>query len=144
MRSTPFQVILLIVSSFLMSQPASVAGQQRSQSYDGTWTGTYSNDNGSTGNLSYILSKDEKGQWHGTVKYTNQDGENTAELGSLQIADGKMKAKIQRPDVEVTIEGKFQGDQFEGTYAVSPKESTEVAEKGTWKVTRSSPAKAEK
>ena len=62
MRSTPFRVILPIVSLFLMIPPGAVSGQQKGQSPAGTWTGTYSNDNGSTGNLSYILTKDAKGQ----------------------------------------------------------------------------------
>ena len=148
MQSKLFRATLLIVFSILMvpsGLPATEnhAGQQASQSedqkYAGTWVGSYSTDGGNTDKLSYIFSRDEKGQWRGTVKFTNQDGEQTAELKSLQIADGKMKAKLDSPDgqVEITIEGQFQGDQLEGTHAVSPKGSTDVAEKGTWKVTKS-------
>jgi len=134
---------LLTVVSILLAAEKPAAGQQASQSedqkYAGTWVGSYSTDGGNTDKLSYIFSKDEKGQWRGTVKFTNQDGEQTGELKSLQIADGKMKAKLDSPDgqVEVTIEGQFQGDRLEGTYSVSPKGSTDVAEKGTWKVTKS-------
>jgi hypothetical protein len=77
------------------------------------------------------------------VKFTNEDGEQTADFKSLQIADGKMKVKIESPDgqVEVTIEGQFQGDKLEGTYVSSRKGSTEVVEKGTWKVVKSAAAK---
>src|SRR5262249_12337810 len=133
----------LMVSSGLLAAEIQVTAGQDDKKYAGLWTGSYSTDNGNTDKLTYILSQDEKGQWRGTVKFVNQDGEQTAEFKSLQIVDGKMKGKIEGPDgqVEVTIEGQFQGDKCEGTYAVSPKGSTEVMEKGTWKVTKSSTAK---
>ena len=116
------------------------------QEYAGTWVGSYSPESGETGNLSYTLSQDEKGVWRGTVKYTNQDGEQTGELKALRIADGKLTAKMDSPDgeVEISIEGQFQGDRLEGTFSVSPKGSTEVAEKGTWKVAKSAAPKNER
>src|SRR5262245_17353464 len=153
MRSKLFQVALLIVgltwmvpSALLAAENLGAIGQGRGsedQKYAGAWVGTYIVDNGYTNKLSYTLSKDEKGQWRGTIKFTNQDGEQTADFKSLQIADGKMKGKIESPDgrVEVMIEGQFQEDKFEGTYAGSPKGSTEVVEKGTWKVARNLAAK---
>jgi hypothetical protein len=153
MRSKLFQVALMtvaltgIVPSILFAAGNPAAGRQGGgsddQKYVGEWAGTYSDGNGNGDKLSYTLSKDEKGQWRGTVKWVNQNGANTADFKSLQIADGKMKGKIESPDgqVEVAIEGQFQGDKLEGTYAVSPKGSTEVAEKGEWKVTKSAAAK---
>lgn len=153
MRSKFFRATLLIVFSISMIASALsgaetlAADQQASKSedqkYAGAWVGTYSTDGGNTDKLSYIFSKDEKGQWRGTVKFTNQDGEQTGELKAVQIADGKLKAKLESPDgqAEVTIEGQFQGDQLEGTYSVSPKGSTDVVEKGTWKVAKGPTAK---
>ena len=153
MRSKLFLVALLIVVSAWMvpsglsaAENPSNAGQGSGtddKKYAGVWTGAYSAENGNTDKLTYILSQDEKGQWRGTVKFVNQDGEQTAEFKSLQIVDGKMKGKIEGPDgqVEVTIEGQFQGDKSEGTYSVSQKGSTDVMEKGTWKVTKSAAAK---
>lgn len=109
------------------------------QQYAGTWVGTYNSEGGSGGNVTLTLKQDEKAQWHGTVKYTDQDGAQLAELRSLQIAGGKFKAKIDAADpaTEVTLEGEFQGAKFEGTYTVSEKGSTEILERGTWKATRS-------
>lgn len=153
MRSKLFQVALLIfaltvvVQSVLVAAGNPGAGGQGAGSddrkYVGEWVGTYSGGNGNTDKLSYTLSKDEKGQWRGTVKWVNQNGENKADFKSLQIADGKMKGKIEDPngEVEVAIEGQFQGDKLEGTFAVSPRGSTEVLEKGEWKVTKSAAAK---
>jgi hypothetical protein len=153
MRSKLFQVVLLIVAltgtvpSILFAGENLGAGGQGSGSddkkYVGEWVGSYIGGDGSTNKLSYTLSKDEKGQWRGTVKWVNQNGENKADFKSLQIVDGKMKGKIEDPngEVEVAIEGQFQGDKLEGTYAVAPKGSTEVAEKGEWKVTKSAAAK---
>jgi hypothetical protein len=152
MRSKLFQVVSLIVAltgmvpSFLFAAENPGAGGQGSgtddQKYVGAWVGSYNTD-GYTEKISYTLSKDEKGQWRGTMKWINNSGEHTAELKSLQIADGKMKGKVETPDgqAETVIEGQFQGDKLEGTYAVSPKGSTEVVEKGTWKVTKSAAAK---
>jgi hypothetical protein len=153
MRSKLFQVALLtfalmgVVPSNLVAAESPGAGGQGSGSddkkYVGEWAGSYSADNGNTDKLSFTLNKDEKGQWRGTVKWVNQDGEQAADFKSLQIADGKLKGKIEGPDgqVEVAIEGQLQGDKFEGTYAVSPKGSTEVVDKGSWKVAKSVAAK---
>jgi hypothetical protein len=147
MRSKLLRMTMLMLFSMwllpvglLASEHLVARGQASSledQKYVGTWVGAYTPADGGTERLSYVLRKDEKGQWHGTVKFTNQDGEQTAEFKSLQIADGKMKGKLDGPDVEVTIEGIFQGDRLEGTYSVSPQGSTDVVESGKWKVTRS-------
>jgi len=153
MRSKFFQVALLIVgltwmvpSDLLAAENPGTAGQESGsddKKYAGVWDGSFATENGGTQKLSYILSKDEKGQWRGTMKWTNPQGEQTADFKSLQIADGKMKGKLESPDgqVEVTIEGQFQGDKLEGTYAVLPKGATEASEKGTWKVAKNASAK---
>jgi hypothetical protein len=153
MRSKLFKVVLLIVVLTLIIPPAlsaaenAGAGGQGSasddQKYVGAWSGSFTTDSGSSAKLSYALKKDEKGRWAGSVYWVNQNGENTAEFITLQIADGKMKGMIESPDgqAEITIEGQFQGDKLEGTYAVSPKNSAEVVEKGTWKVARGATAK---
>jgi hypothetical protein len=156
MRSKLFQVALLIVALTGMVPSILVAAENMGargqgnvsddKKYVGEWAGSYSAGNGNTDKLSFTLSKDEKGQWRGTVKWVNQGGEQSADFKSLQISDGKMKGKIEGPDgqVEVAIEGQFQGDKLEGTYAVAPKGSTEVVEKGEWKVTKSAAAKTGK
>lgn len=153
MRSKLFPVALLIVALTGMVQSTLFAavnpgaggqgGGSDDKKYAGEWVGSYSAGDGNTEKLSFTLNKDEKGQWRGTVKWVNQDGEHTADFKSLQIVDGKMKGKIEDPNgqVEVAIEGQFQGDKLEGTYAVSPKGSTEVAERGSWKVAKSAAAK---
>ena len=153
MRSKLFQVALLIfaltgmVPSILVAAGNLGAVGQGSGSEDkkyvGEWVGSYSAGNGNTEKLSFTLSKDEKGQWRGSAKWVNQDGVQSADFKSLQISDGKMKGKIEDPngEVEVAIEGQFQGDKLEGTFAVSPKGSTEVVEKGSWKVAKSPAAK---
>jgi hypothetical protein len=150
MPSNIFRRALLIGSLILLGLPVNEranAGQQGSQpddqKYVGTWVGTYSTDNGFTDKLSCLLSKDEKGQWRGTIKFSNLGGEHMGEFKSLQIADGKFKAKLESPDgqVETTFDGVFQSDSLEGTYAASPKGSTESVERGTWKTTKSAPPK---
>src|SRR5215475_12725340 len=97
MRSKLFQVALLIfaltgmVPSILVAAENMGAGGQGSGSddkkYVGEWVGSYSDGNGNGDKLSYTLSKDEKGQWRGVVKWINQDGEHSADFKSLQIAD---------------------------------------------------------
>ena len=153
MRSKIFQVALVIVAltgivpSILFAAGNPGAGGQRSGSDDqknvGEWAGSYSTDGGYTNKLSYTLSKDEKGQWRGTMKWVNQSGDHAADFTSLHVADGKLKGKVEILDgqMETTIEGQFQGDRLEGTYAVSPKGSTEVVEKGSWKAAKSAAAK---
>jgi hypothetical protein len=143
--------MLMMVSMWLMpagllaSETPMASGQgsgSDDQKYAGTWVGSYVTEGGVTERLSYVLRKDEKGQWHGTVKFTNQDGEQIADFKTLQIADGKMKGKIEAPDAEVTIEGQFQGDRMEGTYSVVAAGTTDIVDRGTWKVARSAAAKS--
>jgi hypothetical protein len=153
MRSKLFQVALLIVAltgivpSILFAAGNPGAGRQGGgsddQKYVGEWVGSYSTEDGYSNKLSYSLSKDEKGQWRGTMKWVNKAGDHAADFKSLQVADGMMKGKVEVGDAqaESAIEGQFQGDRLEGTYAVSPKGSTEVVEKGTWKVAKSAAAK---
>jgi hypothetical protein len=153
MRSKIFQIALLIVAfagiipSILFAAGNPAAGGQGSgsddQKYAGEWVGSFSTEDGYTNKLSLTLSKDEKGQWRGVMKWVNNSGDRKADFTSLQVADGKMKGKVEIPDVqaESAFEGQFQGDKIEGTYAASPKGSTEVVEKGTWKATKSAAAK---
>lgn len=153
MRSKFFRMTLLIVFSIwivpagVLVSVKTVAAEQGSnaddQKYTGKWIGSYSNDKGGRGDLSYVFSKDDKGLWRGSMKWTDKDVEQTADFKTLQIAGGKLKGKIESPDgrVEIAIEGQFQADRLEGTYAISPKGSTEVTVNGTWKVTKSTAAK---
>src|SRR5262245_58972691 len=133
MRSKLFKTPLLIVVLTLMVTSVLPAaggqgGGEDAKKYVGVWAGSVTRANGDTHELSYILKKDEKGQWGGTVKWANQNGEQSADFNSLQIADGKMKGKFEAQDgqVEATLEGQFQGDKLEGTFVVYRKGSTEV------------------
>jgi hypothetical protein len=124
-------------------------GRSGDQKYAGLWVGTFSSENGPKGDITYDLSKDNKGQWRGTVnfKFRNQPEEHKADLQSLQITGGKMKANIlEMPGSkggarEARVEGQFQGDKLEGSIAISPKGSTDITNTWTWKTTKSSAAK---
>ena len=142
-RGVPLVVLATVLISLSLPVGMAQGNHPDEQKYAGTWTGSYLTKDGGSEKLSYVFSKDEKGQWRGTVRFTNQNGEQSAEFKSLQIVDGKMRGKIEDPngEVEVTLEGQFQGEKFEGTYSVSPKGSTEVVESGTWKVTKGAAAK---
>jgi hypothetical protein len=138
-REVLFSAVLLMVQ---LLAAYSVAAQNDKRSTDheraGTWIGSYTTEAGDTNNLTYILRQDEKGNWHGVLKHTNQDGENTAEFKLLEIKDNKFKGKadMHGGDAEVTIDGEFQPDQLSGTYAISMRGSSDIAERGSWKVTR--------
>jgi hypothetical protein len=142
-RSNIFIVaVLMVVSAGMVA-----AGQESStdaQKYIGAWAGSYTTDAGVTNKVSFSLKKDEKAQWGGTVKWANQEGEQSADFKTLQIADGKLKGTVESPDgqVDIAIEGHLEGDTLEGTYAVSPKGTTDVVERGNWKVTKQRAAAA--
>jgi hypothetical protein len=130
-------MVLGLVLSMMSATSGSVNGFQR-DSYAGTWEGTYASTGGNKGSLSYTLSKDSKGQWQGTVKFTNEGGEQTADLKSIRIASGKFSATLDTPDgqSEVAIEGAFKGKKLGGTYSVSSKASGEKVDGGTWATTK--------
>ena len=135
--------------SFTESTGAKGLGNRSgAQNYVGLWSGTWVNENGpAKGTISYALSRDNKGQWRGTVnfKYQNQPEEYKADLQSLQIAGGKMKAKFEivgaKGAREFMVEGRFQGNKLEGSATISPKGSTTVTSKWAWKTTKSAAAK---
>ena len=139
----PIRVSLVIlgVVIFISAVPAAAAANDafQDEGYAGQWAGTYAADGGSTGNVTLTFSKDEGGVWHGSIKYSNQNGDQTAELRELKIAGTKFNAKLTSPDESavITLEGELKGTRLEGAYSVSENGSTEVAEKGTWKTTRS-------
>jgi hypothetical protein len=89
------RVVCLVIILFgaQAHEGAQNAGSTANQNIGGTWAGSYTSDGGGTNELSYMIKKDEKGQWTGTLKFANQDGVQTAEFKSLQIVDGKLKAK---------------------------------------------------
>ncbi len=113
----------------------SVMGDQQ---YAGTWVGTYSSESGGGGSVTFVLNQDEKAQWHGTVKYTTEDGEQTGDLASIQISGAKFKAALEGSDsdTQIVLEGQFDGTRFEGTYTVSEKGTGDVVDRGTWKTSR--------
>jgi hypothetical protein len=131
-------MLLLILLAPLSVFVDAAQGGKSSQNPAGLWSGTYATEGGSTGTLSFDISKDEKNQWRGVLRFSNQDGEQTADLKSIQVTADKFMAKIESPDgqAEVAIEGQFGSDKFEGTYTVSPKGGTGTIEKGTWKTTK--------
>jgi hypothetical protein len=149
MRSKLFKApSLIVVLTLMVTSVLSAAGGQGggsdAQKYVGVWTGSYSSPNGNGDRVTFTFSKDEKGQWRGGAKWIDGGGgEQSADFKSLQIADGKLKGtlEIANGEAEILIEGQFQGDKLEGTYAISAKGSTEVAEKGSWKVAKSAETK---
>lgn len=111
MASDIFGTFGVPLESPVVSEQGRRSGDQK---YAGLWVGTFSSENGPKGDITYTLSKDNKGQWRGTVnfKYLNQPEEHKANLQSLQITDGKIKANI-----------------------------IEILNKWTWKTTKSAAAK---
>lgn len=155
MRRKLFQIITVIAFSMWLLPTALLAynrplalnqgGGSDDQKYAGTWVGTYTTTEGESNSLTYVLRKDDKGQWGGTLKYINQEGEQVATFGSLQIADGKFKARFAAPgDIDITLVGQFKGDLLEGSYSVSPAGSADVIDGGSWKLTKSATAKTDK
>ncbi len=115
-----------------------VLALQDDQKYAGTWNGTFKSESGGSGQLSYTFKKDDKGAWQGSIKYTNDAGAQSADLKDLTIANGHFKAKMDPSDgqVQVILDGDFKGNQLDGTFVVTPKDSSDPVEKGTWTTTK--------
>jgi hypothetical protein len=134
-------VASLVILIGLAGAGGAIASPQASKSddekYIGTWSGTWTGEDGSTGSVTITLSKDEKAQWHGTIKYTVEGEERTADFRTLSFADGKLKGKLDSPDGqgEITLEGEFGETEASGMFAIGAKDSTEPPEvQGHWKV----------
>jgi hypothetical protein len=144
-RSFAFVTILLSVGLSVSSSAAALSagavglqGHQH-QDYAGAWKGSYASDSGGTGDLSFLFTKNAKGQWGGTVKYTNQNGEQAAPFKTLQFAGSKMTATLETPDGQatVTIQATFNGDHLEGAYSVASKDSGGAVDGGKFTLTKS-------
>ncbi len=139
--SFPLVLAVLPIAANLQASPhpwTNPAVLADDQAQAGKWVGTYTSDGGGTGNVTFTLSQDDKGLWRASVTYTNQNGDQTAEIKEIQVSASKFKGKFESPDgMEITLEGEFGEGQFSGTYTVREKGSTEIAEKGTWKTKKS-------
>src|SRR5215471_1193729 len=91
--STMLPLLLVAVSLCAINRTATVAGQTPvgDQQWACDWKGSYTKGKGETFNLSYVLAKDDKGHWRGTVKYTNEDGDHSTDFKLIEIADTKFK-----------------------------------------------------
>ncbi|HSB12046.1 MAG TPA: hypothetical protein VLM38_21345 [Blastocatellia bacterium] len=144
MRNLPRRSVLLVCLPVSIVFCSISGSALQRDSYAGVWTGSYTAANGNKGSLTYLLSKDQKGQWGGTVKFSNDGGEQSADLKSVRIASGKFSAKIETPDGKsiVAIEGTFRGNRLDGTYVVSNKESGQKVDGGSWTTEKSTASKA--
>jgi hypothetical protein len=113
------------------------------QCADGDWKGSYTSEAGESAALEYVLAKDDKGRCRGQMKYTNQDGEHVGDFTLIELADTKFKGKaaMHGGAFEVAVEGDLKGNQLAGSYSVSVKQSGEIVDRGTWKLTRSATEK---
>ncbi len=134
-----FILVVLPIELYLPASPQPrAAAIADDQAQAGKWVGTFTSDSGGTGNVTFTLSQDDNGRWRASVTYTNQNGDQTAEIKEVQISGSKFKGRFESSDgMEITLEGDFVEGQFSGTYTVREKGSTEIAEKGTWKTKKS-------
>ena len=84
----------------------------------------------------------EKGKDGALAGKVNVSGEmpHTAPFKSLSFAGNKMNGTYQYPlgdGGEVVLEASFEGNTLAGTWLLHPEgQATEIAARGTWKVTR--------
>jgi hypothetical protein len=104
----------------------------------GSWKGSYTQDDGNSGTLGFVFTRAEKRQYRGSIAWSSGEGEQKADLGLIQLIGGKVKCSLESPDgvASITVEGQLSGDQFNGTFAVYRKGTTDAMQRGTWKVTR--------
>ncbi len=128
-----------VSAAILMVAAFSVARPRDEEGFAGTWVGTYAGEGGGSGDVTLTISKSTDGAWHANIKYSNQDGDQSAEMREIKISGAKFTGKLTSPDggAEITLDGEIKEARLEGTYSVSEMGSTEVVEKGTWKTTRS-------
>ena len=139
MKKTSFGMFALLTLSIILCSAAEVGAQKR-DSYAGTWTGSFTAANGNKGSLSYVLSKNAKGQWGGTCSFSGDGGQQSAPLKSVRIVGAKFSATLETPDGTsiVAIEGTLQGKRLAGTYAVSSKQSGQKVDGGSWTTDKTS------
>jgi hypothetical protein len=105
----------------------------------GKWVGTWTGD--STGKFEMTFSKNADGTLSASLLATPDQGEpNTMESKLVEPTAEKIKLKFEGADkeIEVLLEGTFEGQSLKGSYSVRNKAQGDEVESGTWSAAKKS------
>ncbi|MCI0665744.1 MAG: hypothetical protein L0220_32205, partial [Acidobacteria bacterium] len=99
----------------------------------GAWTGE------SSGKFEMTFSKNADNKLSGILTAIPDHGDpNTMVAKSVEFSAEKIKVKFEGPEaeIEVLLEGEFEGQSLKGSYSVLNKAQGDVVESGAWSATR--------
>jgi hypothetical protein len=131
-----------MVITFLAFSILAAAGQKDSAKNKlvGKWAGTWTGE--SSGKFEMTISKDAAGKLSATITATPDQGEpNTMVSTSMEQTAEKIKIKCdgQGSEVEVVLEGAFEGQSLKGSYSVRNKGQGDQVESGSWSASKKAP-----
>lgn len=129
-------VLLIAGMAVFAIGPVSASGDANA-AFIGTWQGTWSGD--SSGKFEMTITQGAGNKLSGSISPKPDDGEAyTAEFKSVEIASGKLSAKLDDPggEIEITLTGSAEGTTAKGTYTVKQKSDGTQVESGSWTATK--------
>lgn len=113
--------------------------RRASDSYVGTWTGSWTSSEGGTGELELTLEKTKDGAPGGKITAFGGESAHSAVFKTVTIDGNKMQAKYAYPlgeGGEITLDATFDGPAAKGTWMLRPPGGTADVANGTWTVTK--------
>ncbi len=132
--------ILAVISAALIFAACAILGGGSAPDplagWAGVWSGSYYGSTGGAGLLELEFSTDTAGLPTGLARFDTGMGPTQAPLEALQLTADSVKTVIYFQGMSAEIAGTRNADQAEGSYVVRPEGQDQVADSGTWEVTR--------
>lgn len=142
MSKTLSKTLLVSLGALILSLGGTAIAKQNgaltSEKAVGSWAGSWSG--GSSGKFELTITKEADGKLSATMTVMPEQGDSsTVKAKSLEVADNKLKLKLEDPDgnVEITLEGSLDGEGLKGSYSVREKAQNNEVETGNWTASKS-------
>ena len=129
--------VALVTGMTLSASRIVMAGINDNAAFVGTWQGTWSG--GSSGKFEMTITQSATGKLSGSLSAHPDGGDSyTVEFKTIEVAAGKLSAKLEDPggEVEISLTGSSDGKSAKGTYTVRQKGDGSEVETGTWMAAR--------
>jgi len=133
----------MVFASMMLSAAGAPAHAADGDQYLGSWAGTWTGQDGSSGHFTLTLQREGDGKLGGSIAVTNDGGggsDYTSSLKNAAFAGDKFTAAYEPPDgqSEITLKGTFAAKSGAGDWSLGAKAQPSAAPfaSGAWKIVK--------
>ena len=135
--------LLLLLAGICCAAPMTPARAADGDQYLGSWSGTWTGADNSSGHFKLILERGSDGKLTGSIAVSQDGGggsDYTSKLKNAAFAGDKFTAAYEPPDgqSEISMKGAFGSKGGDGDWSLRPKDqpSSPAVASGTWKIAK--------